>query len=708
MPPPDESLIVSEEDTPRPQDQAESTINAALDAKVVSEEEGRLLDLSKQTGIDRDTLRYQSMPHLSSLENLPTRTDVFNRQRDIAQWFVDNPVHAAIGHDDTAALENIKKSMPDWLATEQTRDPTGFLDRSAATLADFSSKSLVGGAGQVYRGAYGIVHAGADLFGADRLANFAADQSEIGNNLRSHVRAAVRGESLDNADQFNQQLERMNLLKMKIGSAELSAGDVGAGLVSIVPTLLAGPLGWGAILGAAGAQTFGGAYEDLKDRGDTGAKAGAIALVEGVITAALTHYIPGAEGAIRRMLASSTAKTVTARAIFAQAIGRPAAGEMLEEGLDQFAQTFLNDVTDTKNPKDFKTTLGHAVSESIKAGLIGGFTGGIFAVGEARHAAAVQQAINFHEQNSKLAAAVDQSQMGQRSKVAMNEFLQGQGMRADSSVHITGEDAKALLSGGAEETRALANIGITVDSVEAARARGGSLAVRASDLMTSSPTVRDRILELGRQTPSSMNKVEADEAQKELDAHKGDVKEEKTRTAKFVKELRREQDRIIKQAVAATGQDEKTVRALHQPLFERAKVAFLRDPLAAKSPVEFLKKIQFNKKGMSREEAMQAITDLAGPNGKTALSKVNFKDLGQLSGRFDVLTGQLDVNDKALPDTVGLAEILSTAKAATLDIAGKTVTVPDAAGKRVSVDAAAAVGTLRQRVEAARRLAACL
>ncbi len=710
MPPPDYDLLPSEEDTPRPAVQAEGTINAALNAQVDPEQEGRLFDLSRKTGVDMGTLRMQSLPHLSALDNLPSRTDVFKRQSDIAQWLVDNPIHASIAQDDAAQLEHIKNSMPDWIQQDRQYHHDTIGERLTATGGDIG-RALPAGLGQISRGVYGILRFGADAVGADQLAQYASEQAEIGDNLPTHIRQAVFGMSFDDAQREESGITRLNYLKAKIGSTEISAGDVGSGLVSILPTLAAGPLGWGAVLGAAGAQTFGGAYADLRDRGDSVSKAGAIGMVEGVITAALTHFIPGAEGAMRRMLQASASKTQAARAVFAKAMGATAAGEFTEEGLDQFAQTVLNESTDTKNPKDWQTVLGHAVSEGLKAGLIGGFTGGVFGHAEAHHEASVQAAHNFFEGNGKLAAAVDSSKMGQRSKVAMEEYLQSQGMRKGANVYFSAEDIKPMIGTSPEQTAALAELGLTADAVEAAKSRGGSLSVSASKFMTADPGTRTALLELARQKPSSLSEKEAKDADKEseLRAKDGvDPKKIETKKSKFVQELNKQQVRIIKEAVAATGQDEKTVRALHQPLFEKAKAQFLRDPLAARSPIDFLKALRYNKKGMSREETMQAITDMAGPEGKTALSKVSFTDLGQLSGRFDALTGRLELNEKALPDTVSLAEIVASTKNSKLDLAGKTVHVPDQSGTRQAVDASAAVSTLQERVEAAHRLAACL
>ncbi len=713
--PADETTSAASVDQPVDQ-AAESVHTAAIDAGVDPDAEGRLLDLSQQTGVDTGTLRHLSEPHLSSLESLPTRQDVLNRQSDISQWLVDNPIHAAVVGDNVASLENIKQSMPGWLASIPHRDTLG--ERVSASV-DEAANGVTAIAGQTGEMLYGALQGVGDLLHSDTISNYAADKFEVSKNLATYVRAALSNDryepagmagSYANAEVAGERMRRLNLASLKsIGGPDIALSDAISLVGSMAPTAAVAALGWPVVLAVAAAQTATTNYGELRSRGDSAAKAGTIATAEGLITSALTHFIPGVQQSFQRQLLTSAAKTATARAMFAKGMGAVVAGQLTEQGLNQFVQTFLNDASDTKNPKAWNEVFSNAVHEGIKAGILGGISAGFVGFHEQQHAAQVQEALNFHQENTKLAAAIDES--GIPSKTTIQSFMQSKGLRDGTSVHVSADDAHAMLLSvtAADQVHALGDLGITIDSVEQSKTSGGSLEVPAAKLMTADPAIRDRILEVARKTPSSMSSVEATEAKKVMDAQDPNAPEQQqTKANQFAKDFKREQNRIVKQFAAGTGQDEKTIRDQFQPQFERAKVAFLRDPLAAKSPVEALKKIQFNKANMSREEAMQAITDLAGENGKTALSQVSFKDLGQASGRFDVLTGQLEVNDKALPDTIGLAELVQQSKGQKLDLAGKKVDLQDSTGVRHTVDATDAVRTLRERVESARRLAACL
>ena len=660
------------------------------------------MDLSAKTGIDSTTLRMQSLPRLNSLANLPTRTDVLNRQGDIAQWFVDHPMHAAIAQDDAANLERIKQNMPNW-----TRQDWAYHHDTVGERVAASAKSIarfpISGIGQIGRMFYGAEKALADLVGDEDRSQLFTEKAEISGNLVAHIQEAITGVDFDTAERDQANITRLNYIKAKIGSTEISAEDIGAGLTSILPSLAAGPLGWGSVLATAGLQSATGAYADLTDRGDSGGKAATIALAEGLITAALTHYIPGAEGAVKRMLAASAAKTATARALMAKALGTTAASEFTEEGLDQFAQTMLNESTDTKNPKTFSAILGHAVSEGLKAGLIGGFSGAVVGYGEARHVYNVQSALKFHEDNMALAGAVDQSLMGQRSKESLKDFLSSQGMNQNSKVYLSGDDAKALLGGGAEQLRALADMGVTPKAVEDARARGGSLAVRASDLMSTEAALRGQVLEIARQTPQAMNSVEATEAKKVMDETKEESDDAKDRKSEFVKAMKKETDRIAKDVADLSGEDQTHARTNLTLLTAFARTSFQNDPLASRHALDIVKSFRVNKGGMNQTDVMQMITDLAGPEGKTAMANVSFTALGDHAARLDVLTGHLQFNKNALPDARTVAELIDASKKETLNLAGLKVNLGGA-----EVDAEGAVATMRKRVESARRLGLCL
>ncbi len=688
---------------PDPVDQALEIPEYGVSADRNPDSEGALIDLSKQARVDREALRSQAKPFLDALQSRPTRQAALERDRDLAQWMVDHPDTALLSQDDMPQIEAIKQHMPFWATLGGgARLPT-IGQKFDATLEDTAS-FLTAGLGGISRSAYGLLQMGADAVGADSLANYAADKAEIGANLNAHLETVITDHNLDEAIQRQRQQAQWSSLSNLLGT-DISAKDIGAAFVSMLPALAAAPFGIAGAAVAAAGQTTGGAYADLRERGESGGKAGAIALAEGFITGTLTKFIPGAERTLVNLLRSSTTPTATARALFAKALGRTAAGEFTEEGLDQFAQTLINDSTDTKNPKDWNFVLRHAVREGLKAGLIGGLVGGTVGFGGARQEAMLERAENFHKQNSELATLITGSKTATRSKVVMEELLQGNGMRG-AMIHVTGEEVAPMLKGSSEQVQALAQLGITPETVQRARSSGGTIALTASQVHTAEAGIRDQILEIGRETPHSPNKAEVDQAR--TDGTKEIVTAEQKKIKEFSAELKKQEQRLVKEAAAAGGVDEKTVRAEHAPLFAMAKAMFLRNPLAAKSPIEFLKKIRYNKVGLTREEAMQAITDLAGPEGKTALSRVAFKDLGQLSGRFDALTGQLDVNEKALPDTVALAELVSTAKKSTIDLTGKTVSIPDATGSRATVDAEAAVSTLRQRANDARRLTDCL
>ena len=681
--------------------ETEKDIDLGLAAGLVPEEEGRLLDLAKSTGKPLDLLRGQPKPILSALEGLPTRQAALAKDAELATWMRDNPRYAAMSHDDVTALAEIKALLPYWRDAAAQHHRATFGERIAATAQD-GLRAPVVGIGQLSRGIYGLTRMGADWMGAEGVANWAADNADIGANLMAHIDSAATGASLDAARRAQEEVTRWNYLKVAIGDTTISAGDIGAGLVSLAPALLGGAFGIAGAAVAAGLQGAGGAYADTRERGDSVEKATGISMVSGIITGALTRFMPNAEHTIVGMLRQSVNPKATMRAIFARSLGKQAAGEMAEEAIDQFAQTILMAGTDTKNPKTWGEILSSATQEAVKAGLIGGAIGGLVGAGQAKQTAQVQRAVGFADQHAALAAAIDKSKTATRSKSMMQEFLQAHGMR-DAAVHITGEDAAALLkSASAEERLALEGMGILPDSVDKLRSSGGSLQLTATQVHTADPAVRDKILEIAREEPSAPNRVEADELKPAVEQQD----EERKASEKFAADLRKQEDRLVAEVVKAGGVDAKAARESLALLFQGARTAFLRNPGAAQSPAEFLKRVRLNKRGgMSLEEARQAITDMAGEDGKTALSQVSFKDLGQLSGRFDALTGQLELNPQKLPDTVALADVVTTAKKSALKLEGRTVRVP---GQEGPVDAEPVVATLRKRVEAARRLLDCL
>ena len=76
-----------------------------------------------------------------------------------------------------------------------------------------------------------------------------------------------------------------------------------------------------------------------------------------------------------------------------------------------------------------------------------------------------------------------------------------------------------------------------------------------------------------------------------------------------------------------------------------------------------------------------------------------------VAARVDALTGQREMD----PAQVG-EELIQKIRSSVpeLQLAGQMVTVTDEAGAAAEVDAAVAVGMLRERLEAARRLKLCL
>ncbi len=693
---------------------AENVVHTSVDAEYDLDKEGKLLDLSQQSGVDVSVLRPQTNASLQYLKSLPTRADVLRQHTDIAKWMADNPEHGALAADSVESLEQIKNNMSFHeklrkLAQEDYRrsNPT-FGDRAEASAFEASS-GFVSGLGAIAQSGFGMARMAADVAGADNAAQWAGDKARVWGDITATATASLTNGNFDDADRALAAARQLTYLKGSLLGSEISAGDVGGVLASTIPALVAGPFGWGALVTTAGAQTAGGAYQDLRERGESVGKAGTIALLEGTITGALTHFIPGLEGSIHRSLTASTSRTMAARSIFSLALGKTMASEMTEEGLDQFAQTILNEATDTKNPREWPDILNHAVREGIKAGLLGAISGGVFGVGEARHAAHVQTAANFREDMGKLAAALDKAPLAQRSKVAAESFLFAQGMKADSVLHMTAEDMKPLMSGSPEQMRSLAALGITPEAVEKARSYGGSLQVQTSKVMTAEPGLREQLLDIGRQTASSLNSVEAKEEQKTLDEHKAEAKQKADESSKFIREVHAEEAKTVKSFAAAAGVDEQVMRKLHAPLFSSARTLSLTDPEAARSVLDMLKRWRVAKTGQTRDEIAQQIVDLAGPEGKTAMSQIHFSDLGQLSGRLDTLTGQFDLNAAKLPDAVSVGQLIKAAKGkGKLDLAGRTVHVQGEDGQLTQMDAESAVGTLRQRVEAARRLLACI
>ncbi len=367
---------------PDPVDQAMEIPQFGNSAGRSPETEGKLIDLSHQARVDREALRSQATPFLDELRSRPTRQAALEHDRDLAQWMVDHPDMAMVSQDDMPAIEAIKQHLPFWASLGAGAHIPTTKEKWDATIGDTAS-FLSTGLGQISRSAYGLLRMGADAVGADSLSNYAADQAEIGANLTAHIETLVTDHNLDEAIQRQRQQAQWSSLSHLLGT-DISATDIGAAFVSMLPALAAAPFGIVGAAGAAAAQTTGGAYADLTERGDSGGKAGALAIVEGFITGALTRYIPGAERTLVDILRRSANPTKTARALFAKALGKTAAGEFTEEGLDQFAQTLINDSTDTKDPKNWNFVLRHAAREGLKAGLIGGLVGGTIGIGEAR------------------------------------------------------------------------------------------------------------------------------------------------------------------------------------------------------------------------------------------------------------------------------------------------------------------------------------
>jgi hypothetical protein len=676
---------------------AEENIVLANDAGIDPSTVGKIQDLSEATSIDPSTLRSQTPSYLSSLEGKKTRTDVLRRRADLATWAAENPVAAQVAQNDMAKMEQIANLMPYWQQQAAQFHKTTTAEGVSASLKAIA-RAPGTALGSLGRSAYGLIQAGADYYGLDAVSEYAQDKASISANLNAYLNAAVAGTSLEEAERHQAQITARDLLHVTKLGLDLSPETILSTIYAMAPVFVGSAIGGvaGGVF-AAGLQQAGSTYADAKDRGDPANKALLVATTSGLITALVTRLMPGVAGSFARTLAAAPSKSVAVKALFTQTLGKVAAEEFGEEALDQIGQTLLMELSDSTSTKGFSEILQKALAEGLNAGVIGGLTGATIGVGEARHHARQQAATNFHDQNVQLAKAIDASETAKQSKSIIRGFLQSNGMR-DSKSHLTEEDAAPLLrTADAEGRIALAEAGLTEASLEAIKGTGSTIALDTARVHTLAPGLRDIIIENGRQTPHAPNKVELDQEAEQPQAPADDQKT-------FTAELRKQENRIVKELTQASGIDDATARAQFSTLAAFARSLFAADPLAARSPIDFLRKVRFNKGSLSQQGIRQIMVDMAGPEGKTALAGLTFKALGQASARYDALTGQLEIDDTVASDTIQVAEVLKHVEGSKLDLKGRTVTGPDGS----QVDAAEAVGTLRRKVESARRLAGCL
>lgn len=679
---------------------ADDAVRQGLSLGVKPDEEGRLLDLSRRSGMPVETIRGAPATDVSDLIERDTRVRVLDKNERVARWMAENPNYASISHDDTDALDRITASADAWHQSFTAGATVG--EKVKATLLSVPRGILGNGIGGLSNAVYGLAQAGAEGVGADGAAGYFQERAEIGRNLNTYIQSAATGVPFEQAQKAQEKLSRDNVAQVSILGRRVGLEEVSGALVSLAPGIAAGALtGGGAwAFAAAGAlQSTGGTYADLRAEGVSGGEAGAKSVLAGVITGALTRYLgPNADKALGRILTAAKDPRATTRAILSQSVGKTAAGEATEEGLDQFLQSFL-----IKG-----MGLQESLADGVQAGLIGGIVGGGVGIGEARQAAIVAkatQASDFAQATQGLISQIDAAKTNERSKTVMQSFLQSASPEmAKADVFVDGESLMPIIQ-DIRAAQALEAAGITKTQIQQAAAAGSTVEISMAKLVTDLPAaVRDQILPFVRQSPGAMNVDEADKVKTE-----GDGPSEEASPKKAARVIKAEESRILKEFKAAAKIDDETARTSLLPLFRGARSLFMNNPGA--DPTSLLKKVSFKAGdvGAAQEtlaKIRQQIVDGAGPQGKTALSRISFAALPNgAAARVDVLTGLTTVNPQAAQAVGAIDGVLAQIRAVPgLDLQGKKVKTEQGS----EVDAEQAVATLRERASKAQRLMDCL
>lgn len=686
---------------------ADQIVREGVSLGVNPETEGKLIQASARTGLPRDVLRDHQDFQVEDLMQQDARVRAYRRNLGLSAWVAANPGYADVSRGDETALERVRHATSAWLD----------MARSAPTTAEKWSRGikevglgLSGGLAGLSRAGYGTLSWAADAIVA--LAGERPEDDPVSRVLRDltdrstveQMRADLGGLSMDRARKDIDVVQRSGVGVTVPGTnIRVTLGDIAGGGVSLAPTLAAGAATGGAlwaVLGAAAVQSAGGMYADLRERGDDVASASWKAALSGSITAALTAAFPSAEKGIAGLLRAAPDKKVAARLVFAKVLGERAAGEAGEESLDEFAQAIIRG-----------DSLGTAVEAGVKAGLIGGVLGASVGIGEARTAhrtARAEGAEAFHKSVDSLVKEIDASKTMERSPEVMKSFLQASRPELKNAPAVfAAEDLKPLMEDPTVAEHLLA-AGITKDAVDAAAESGGVVRSTQEKILLDLPAeTREKVRPLMRESADAMSRPESEAALEETKAarQQSEVDEEAKRTLRLIK---KEQTRISKEIQKASrgAMVREDIQKHIDLLTQFAYTMATRDAAAGVTALSRLQKITFAPdENLTPAEVRQRITNLAGPEGKTALRGIRLAaDLGTVAGRVDLLTGQVTINPSALVDQRQVDQLLAQARGKTLDLAGKTITRQDG----TEVDAGAEVDTLRSRLESAQRLVDCL
>lgn len=678
---------------------ADDAVRQGLSLGVKPDEEGRLLDLSRRSGMPVETIRGAPSTDVSDLLERDTRVRVLDKNERVARWMAENPNYASISHDDTDALDRITASADAWHRSFTAGATVG--EKVKASLLEIP-RGFSAGIGAIGQAGTGLLQMGAEAVGAEGVAADAAFRAKVLGDMNASLDQIFTGSSSQQAAEAQAKLNRDSYLATTILGRRVGLAEISSAVTSLAPGGLASVLTRGAawaFAAAGGLQSAGGTYADLRADGVSGGEAGAKAVLSGAITAALTRYLgPNADKALGRILTAAKDPRATTRAILSQSVGKTAAGEATEEGIDQFLQSFL-----VKGG-----SLQDALADGIQAGLIGGLVGGGVGIGEARQAAIVAkatQASDFAQATQGLISQIDAAKTNERSKTVMQSFLQSASPEmAKANVFVDGESLMPIIQ-DIRAAQALEAAGITKTQIQQAAAAGSTVEIPMAKLVTDLPaSVRDQILPFVRQSPGAMNVDEADKVKTE-----GDGPSEEASSKKAARVIKAEESRILKEFKAAAKIDDETARTSLLPLFRGARSLFMNNPGA--DPTSLLKKISFKAGdvGAAQEtlaKIRQQIVDGAGPQGKTALSRISFATLPNgAAARVDVLTGLTTVNPQAAQAVGAIDGVLAQIRAVPgLDLQGKKVKT----GQGSEVDAEQAVATLRERASKAQRLMDCL
>ncbi len=233
-------------------DDAEDPLRETLDVATrgSADQASRVFNLRLKTGLPSAVIER----NLDAIERQAVQQgfdpDRFRRESPyLAQWLQEHPDNAKLAHDDLASLSGLERALQ---------------------VGQRSARALTVGPMHVSSGFWGLVRMGAELGGADDLAEFAAGSAAVAD----HIRTRLRGE------------------RAGVGRFE---GAVYSGLESLSTSATALPLGAlggaGAVVGVLGAVTGGDAYTQARAAGRGVGLSSAFALGQGAVEAA-TEFIP--------------------------------------------------------------------------------------------------------------------------------------------------------------------------------------------------------------------------------------------------------------------------------------------------------------------------------------------------------------------------------------------------------------------------------